>query len=329
MLDVIKNKYKVSIIIPVYNVEKYLRECLDSVVNQTLKDIEIICINDGSKDNSLEILKEYSQKDERIKIISKENEGLSITRNRGIDIAQGEYIGFVDSDDYIDHSMFEKLYENAKKNDLDIIMCRLATHDEKTKEIDKNKWYFALKCFGNFNQEVFNHMDTKEFTQNIAVTAYNKIYKREFLNSNNFKFPERLLFEDEVFFYNTYLKAKRVSFIKETLYYYRINTGESIISSSNKDFRDVLKVFKLIREILKKNNLLYLYKKKVYNRFFHLVMLRYSQTSLQYKEDFYNNMKNDFKSIIKNNGTNELYNDDIILFSDITEYLKERIKKII
>jgi len=331
MLNSVKSKVKVSIIIPVYNVEKYLRECLDSVVNQTLKDIEIICINDGSKDNSLEILKEYSQKDKRIKIISKENEGLSITRNRGIDIACGEYIGFVDSDDYIEKDMFEKLYDKAKNNNLDIAMCRLATYDENTQEVDKNKWYFALKCFGNFNKEIFNHEDTKEFTHFIAVTAYNKIYKRTFLNKNNFKFPEKLLFEDEVFFYNTYLKAKRVSFVKETLYYYRINSGESIISSSDKDFRDVIKVFKLIRDALNKNNQPKSYKQKVYNRFFHLVLLRYSQTSQKYKKDFWNNMKKDFESlIVKDNNQNEITNnDDKILFSEIDNYLKERINKIL
>ena len=99
---------KVSVVIPVYNVEDYLRDCLDSIVNQTLKDIEIICINDGSTDNSLEILEHYKSKDERIKVISQENGGISAARNKGIDLASGDYISFIDSDDYIDNNFYEK-----------------------------------------------------------------------------------------------------------------------------------------------------------------------------------------------------------------------------
>ena len=111
---------KVSIIVPVYNVEKYLSKCLDSIVNQTLKDIEIICINDGSVDNSQSVLEAYAKKDTRIKVINQENLGLSCARNKGIDIAQGEYIGFVDSDDWIDLEFYEELYNNAINTQSDI-----------------------------------------------------------------------------------------------------------------------------------------------------------------------------------------------------------------
>ena len=108
-------KIKVSIIVPVYNVEKYLKRCLDSITNQTLKELEIICINDGSTDNSLKILKQYAHKDKRISIINKQNEGLSVARNTGMEAASGEYIGFVDSDDWIDLDFYKKLYTTAKK----------------------------------------------------------------------------------------------------------------------------------------------------------------------------------------------------------------------
>jgi glycosyltransferase involved in cell wall biosynthesis len=107
---------KVSIVIPVYNVEKYLRQCLDSVVNQTLKDIEIICVNDGSTDNSLQILEEYANKDDRIKIINKDNGGLSSARNAGLEIATGVYIGFVDSDDYIEIETYNEAYKLTSNN---------------------------------------------------------------------------------------------------------------------------------------------------------------------------------------------------------------------
>lgn len=109
------NDIKISVVVPVYNVEKYIGQCLDSILGQTLKDIEIICINDGSKDNTLEILKDYAQKDSRIILIDKENEGLSKARNQGTEIASGEYISFIDSDDWIDENYLEALY-NAAKN---------------------------------------------------------------------------------------------------------------------------------------------------------------------------------------------------------------------
>ena len=112
---------KVSIVIPIYNVEKYLRQCLDSVVNQTLRDIEIICVNDGSKDSSLAIMKEYAERDERVKIIDKPNSGYGNSMNRGFDMACGEYIGIVESDDYADPEMFERLYATAKENELDVV----------------------------------------------------------------------------------------------------------------------------------------------------------------------------------------------------------------
>ena len=124
----------VSIIVPVYNCAQFLNRCMDSLVNQTLKDIEIICINDGSTDNSPEILQEYAAKDSRIKIINKENGGLSSARNRGLAAAQGEYLGFVDSDDWVDLDFFEKLYNAAKKYDTDIAtggIIRLHKYNQK------------------------------------------------------------------------------------------------------------------------------------------------------------------------------------------------------
>ena len=122
---------KVSVIIPIYNTEKYIRKCLDSVCNQTLQDIEIICVNDCSPDNSLEILQEYASSDNRIKIINfSQNKGAAVARNTAIDEAKGEYIGFVDSDDYIDLDFYEKLYERAKKDNADIVIGNIVKHNQ-------------------------------------------------------------------------------------------------------------------------------------------------------------------------------------------------------
>ena len=204
---------KISVIIPVYNVEDYLNKCLDSVCNQTLTDIEIICINDGSTDNSLNILKEYSKKDSRIKVITKENGGQATARNLGIIESQGECISFIDSDDFIEPDMLEKLYSKVKENNLDIAMCKIATYDNQTAEIKDNVWYYMLGVFRDFEKDIFNHKDTKEFTCNIAVTPYNKIYKTSLIKDNDILFPEGLIFEDEKFFFDVYLRANRVSIV--------------------------------------------------------------------------------------------------------------------
>ena len=309
-----------SVIIPVYNIEDYLNECLDSVINQTLEDIEIICIDDGSTDNSPDILKEYSKKDKRIKIIIKENGGQATARNLGIKEAQGEYIAFVDSDDFIEPTMFEKLYTKAKDNNLDIAMCKIATYDNQTEEIKDNVWYYMLGVFRDFEKDIFNHKDTKEFTCHIAVTPYNKIYKTTLLKENNILFPEGLIFEDEKFFYDTYLRAKRVSIVDEFLYYYRINRkGSTVDTIKDNDFSDIVPISKLIRETFKETNNYEDYKILLSNRFIHLQLARFTQTSQKYKKNFFNLLKSDLGEVLA----------DRTIYDNLESDVKLRVDKII
>lgn len=309
-----------SVIIPVYNVENYLNECLDSVTSQTLEDMEIICIDDGSTDNSPDILKEYSKKDKRIKIITKENGGQATARNLGIKEAQGEYIAFVDSDDFIEPTMFEKLYTKAKDNNLDIAMCKIATYDNQTEEIKDNVWYYMLGVFRDFEKDIFNHKDTKEFTCHIAVTPYNKIYKTTLLKENNILFPEGLIFEDEKFFYDTYLRAKRVSIVDEFLYYYRINRkGSTVDTIKDNDFSDIVPISKLIRETFKETDNYEDYKILLSNRFIHLQLARFTQTSQKYKENFFNLLKSDLEEVLA----------DRTIYDNLESDVKLRVDKII
>ena len=309
-----------SVIIPVYNVENYLNECLDSVTSQTLEDMEIICIDDGSTDNSPDILKEYSKKDKRIKIITKENGGQATARNLGIKEAQGEYIAFVDSDDFIEPTMFEKLYTKSKDNNLDIAMCKIATYDNQTEEIKDNVWYYMLGVFRDFEKDIFNHKDTKEFTCHIAVTPYNKIYKTTLLKENNILFPEGLIFEDEKFFYDTYLRAKRVSIVDEFLYYYRINRkGSTVDTIKDNDFSDIVPISKLIRETFKETDNYEDYKILLSNRFIHLQLARFTQTSQKYKENFFNLLKSDLEEVLA----------DRTIYDNLESDVKLRVDKII
>ena len=148
---------KVSVIIPVYNVEKYLRECLNSVINQTLKDIEIILVDDGSTDSSLSICQEYAKKDDRIIVLTQQNQGAAVARNNGIKIAKGEYLSILDSDDYFDLSMLEKLYNKAVKDDLDITICRAQALNDLDKKISDMQYSVKEKYLPN--KEIFNYKD--------------------------------------------------------------------------------------------------------------------------------------------------------------------------
>lgn len=247
----------VSIVVPVYNNAKYLKQCLDSLINQTFKDIEIICINDGSKDNSLEILENYAKKDERIRVINKENQGQSIARNLGIQLAKGEYIGFVDSDDWADKEMFEKLYKNAKLYDSDIAMCSINVYDEFSQKYSTNDPYMTLDIFpSSFENHCFEPFQTFDFLFRICVVPWNKIYKREFLIKKQIEFPENLIYEDNVFCVETIIRAKILSIIKEPLIVYRKNSTTSYISSAKKDKKklDVFKVFDIEEKVIKKSN---------------------------------------------------------------------------
>lgn len=311
---------KLSVIIPVYNVEDYLKECLDSVCNQTLNDLEIICINDGSTDNSLNILNQYTQKDERIKIITKENGGQASARNLGIKEATGEYIAFVDSDDFIEKDMFEKMYLKAHDNNLDLVMCKVSLYDNETAEINDVAWYYMLGVFREFDKDIFNHNDTKDFTCEIAVTPYNKLYKTSLLKDKDILFPEGLIFEDEKFFYDVYLQSKRVSIVDESLYYYRINRkGSTVDINKDNDYTDIIEIYKQIRETFSQTNNYNDYKILLNNRMIHLVLSRFTQTSPKYKEKFFNLMKNDLSEVLA----------DKEIFDNLSDDVKSRVSHIL
>jgi len=288
---------KISVVIPVYNVEKYLKKCLDSVINQTLREIEIICVNDGSTDKSLQILEEYAEKDDRIRIITKENGGIASARNRGMKYVNGNYVGFVDSDDWIKPDMYEKLYENARLYDSDMVMCAAHRFDDVTQELECDLPYFTLEHFDEtFDNCVFTH-ETKDFLFALNVTPWNKLYKTEFLKETGIKFPEGMNFEDNVFFYETYLKASRVSLVRDFLYYYRINRADSFITSANEGFFDIVAMFDLTEDILMKTSNHDKYVKQFSNIRISSTLRRYDQVDEKYKKDFFEVIKENFKKM--------------------------------
>lgn len=212
---------KVSVIIPVYNVEQYLKRCLDSIINQTLKDIEIILVNDGSTDNSLLICEEYAQKDERIKIVTRKNGGLSAARNTGLEHATGDYIGFIDSDDWVDTNFYEKLYNAAIENDCDITFGDIIRKGEKKHKIRLNIQNIEVA------ENIYDKINLARNVKNPGV--WNKIYKK-YLFDDGLRFEEGIYYEDGEFSIAIINKCHKIASVPNTYYYYFVNPT-SIVKS--------------------------------------------------------------------------------------------------
>lgn len=238
---------KVSVIIPVYNVELYLRKCLDSVINQTLKDIEIICVNDGSTDNSLKILEEYADNDSRIKIVSQQNGGLSNARNNAIKNATGEYIGFLDSDDWVSLDFYENLYNAAKKYKADIACTNLLRVSE-----EKQIYYMKCKKY-DVSDKPRKKYKLAQIPQNNYVM--NRIYNRIKLLKTKLQFEEGVLFEDMEFSHKVVYYLERLVTVPDAIYYYR-DTPNSIVNvKSDKALCDYKVNFAKALRFRQENNL--------------------------------------------------------------------------
>ena len=246
---------KVSVIIPVYNVEEYLGECLNSVVNQTFEDIEIICVNDGSTDNSLEILNDYALRDNRIKVLTQENKRQGAARNLGMDKSSGVYVYFMDSDDYIDLNTIEKLYDNAVSNNSDIVVSKIARFTDDGDKIDYSIPGFDFETqFKNvdFNDFTFNYKDIKQYVLNRSFAPWMKLFKKDFLLENNLQFKEHIAYEDVLYHVQTFLKADRISFSPNFFYYYRNNPTSTMNTSENG--LDIFKIVDFVQQYLIEND---------------------------------------------------------------------------
>lgn len=290
---------KVSIIVPVYNVEKYLRQCLNSIIGQTYKNIEIIVINDGSTDSSGNICDEYAKKDERIKIIHKQNGGLSDARNYGLKVMTGKYLLFIDSDDYVNLEYTEKLIEELIISGSDIVICD----------------YFRLKnnILERVNiQQWPENEDVKQITQLMLCDyvnshVWNKVYYSDLYHS--IEFPFKKTYEDMYITYKIFDKSKKISYLKQPLYYYRINKAGISLSPNPQKAYDIFCAFKE-RYIFAKTkypevkdyclNLATISAFNAYNTSFLLNII-------QYKEDVFLFIKDNYKDINNEKSINIKY----------------------
>lgn len=217
---------KVSIIIPNYNTSKYIRECLESACNQTLKEIEIICINDGSTDNSIDIINDFAGKDSRIIVLDRPNRGVGISRNEAMSHANGEYIGFIDSDDWIDLTMFEELYNHSKKMDSDLTLCEFINVDFDKSNPDKPDWAF-LHIDDSFQDRCFTWKEIQDACFNITVAPWNKLYKNEMVKRIKAQFGTYKALEDYQFALTCMLNAGKIAIVKKDLIFHRIGVPDS------------------------------------------------------------------------------------------------------
>ncbi len=250
-----KKSYSLSIILPVFNVEKYLDRCIKSIIEGTYKDLEIIIVNDGSKDNSDKIIEGYLKKYNNITYIVKENGGLSHARNVGYAYAKGEYIAFFDSDDYIEKDMYEKLMEKVKEYKYDIVVSDLYMEYEQTGK----KVYVSSNIseeYKNVEKDNNGISIRKEIMENIYIAVHNKIYKKELIEKtfkNNTPFVNGMYYEDIIYTYSILQNIDSISFVNEPLYYY-VQRSTSISNNYDKKLYDIITSVEILIENAVKNN---------------------------------------------------------------------------
>ena len=281
-------KIKVSVIIPVYNTEDYLKECIESLVNQTLREIEILIVNDGSTDSSLEIMKEFKNKYPNIiKIFDKVNGGQASARNYALPFAQGEYLGFVDSDDWVDSTMYEEMYEKAEKEDADIVICDMVDHFP-----DRTVCYPSSRFENKFK---------------VTPSACNKLFKRSLVKED--VFPVGLWYEDFEFTTMQLMKTDCISVILKGIYHCHCREVSTMYNNNSEKNQDILIVLEHLVEYVEKNGWYEKYKNVLeYLYIDHVLITSINRVQKQTNEKKKNVINNLRKEVLKK--YNSFYKDD-------------------
>lgn len=323
------NKPKVSIIIPIYNVEQYIKNCVESVVNQTLKEIEIILVDDGSTDSCPQICDEFATNDCRVRVIHKENEGLGKAYNTGVDFAIGEYIGFIESDDFAELNMFENLYNTAKEHNADIV---------------KSNWYkywskpFETNCkansFGHLEIGVPTNIKQEPKLLEISPSIWSSIYKKDFITSNNIRFLETpgASYQDTSFAFKTTASAERFILLNDTYVHYRQDNENSSVKSKDKVFV-ICEEYKEIEKYLDVNpKIKVLAETYKWINQYNGYKWNLNRISVKYHRDFLDMYSTTFKHAYEKNLLNEDFFKEInikefdLLMNNKNKFLKIQIK---
>lgn len=282
---------KISVIIPVYNAEKFLHRCLDSVINQTHENLEIICVNDESTDGSLEILQEYAAKDSRVIIENQKNQGAPVARNRGIEIATGEYIHFVDADDWLNLTLYSDFASVLRGGMLDIFVFNAQLYFEQAETIEP-KYTFLIDVWDNWqdvNQVLTFDDCNNPFCSGLAI--WNKIYRTDFLRIKKLKYLPYPPFEDFLFCLQAFMHAETIKVTPESYYIYNQTNVGSLTKNYN---RNIFNIFNVIEDLQKTIDELHMrnaFKYAFFQYKYEQLTALFDKTAWKYKKDYYDRMK--------------------------------------
>ena len=300
------NDPKVSVIIAVYNASKHLRECLDSVINQTLKEIEIICVNDGSKDDSLEILREYEAKDDRVIVIDKENGGAGSARNKGLEIAKGEYLSFLDADDFFDEKMLENAYDKAKAAQADIMVFGSDQYRDDLNEFKKVSWVIRAKEIPNYRP-----MNQRQFTDNIFKVfvgwAWDKLFRADFIRENDITFQEIRTSNDMRFVFLAIALAKRIEVDTDIYAHQRRDDPSSLSNTREKSWNCFHEALNSLKEKLIEHGMFDEVKQDYINYTLHASLWNLTTIKGEKQEVLYNKLRDDWFDEFGINAHDESY----------------------
>ena len=249
-----QNMPKISVIMPVYNQEKYLEDCLESILHQSFEDIEVICVDDGSTDTSLSILNRYEKRDLRIKVLQQENQGAGVARNNGLVAAAGEYVIFLDSDDFFDSRLLERLYGEIRKSGSEIVVCRSDRYHQKTKKYIACPWTVRNSLLPE--KMPFSSTDIKkDFFKAFVWWPWDKLYRKAFVDRLGIQYQNLRTTNDLFFVAGAMLKAERISYIDDVLVHHRVGMESSLSVTREKSWDCFYKALLQLREFLKQEGL--------------------------------------------------------------------------
>lgn len=285
---------QISVIVPVYNTEKYLRKCLDTLLNQIYENLEFILVNDGSTDGSGAIIEEYAQKDNRVRAFSRRNSGPGAVRNFGITEARGEYVSFIDSDDWVLLTLYSDFVDRLNKIDrnVDIYVFNACSYARGENDVIP-KVFYELSDWNNHDSEYTLHTLSdcqRPFSRNLS--AANKIYRKEFLTENDITFPETVVFEDAPFCVKSYLRAESISLTDKIYYKYRNDVQSSRSFNVSEQIFDIFAVTDMIESEIEKLGLSEQYKYALFQYKYLSFLMKYSLCPVMMRSLYYTEMKN-------------------------------------
>ena len=269
---------KVSVIVPVYNVENYLDQCLTSIVNQTLKEIEIICVNDSSTDGSLDILNKYAKQDARIQIVTQENAGAGAARNRGMAMATGKYLAFLDADDFFEADLLEKQYQMAETDKADFVVCKSDQYHTEKKEYVQVSWVVREKELPPYHPFSYRQMTDNVFKVFVGW-AWDKLYRRSFVEQYHLKFQEQRTSNDMLFVFSAIAMAKKIAIVSDILVHQRRDAKDSLSKTRENSWWCFYDALTALREKLIEEDKFWELEKDFINYALHFTLWNYNTLS--------------------------------------------------